>query len=928
MELKVSSPKPASLSPSDCVGDPEEKEVSDDDDDDRNHKHRRRETRSQSLERDALEHVITRPYRKYNKHFEYGHPFRENESPQNQKDLSSKFERRRPGLMARTSLDSNHRFRGNQMFSGAGPGRGRGRDSGSWNQRDSRFSSVDIASQLVHQGPIPPSLYNGMGLANVSNAQSASWNAFGLITGLPTGGLETLHSIGLQGTLRPPINSSMNIGIPHQRCRDFEERGFCLRGDMCPMEHGVNRIVIEDVQGLSQFNLPVSLPSVHLLGTPAGTGPLPSVSASSTTLMNSKGFHSKSSKPGLVEDGLGFNGAFSGSGCAGGADLYDPDQPLWNNNCTETSNGLHTLQSPKNNETDSVLNDDPSDRRNGRSCDSADNECLHKSPGTAVASQGTGLSVWGRIGSSKNRLDVKAKIDSMMSSSDYFENEANEDKGALASVQNTSRQGKQIIAEVMGSKAMALSPKTPSDSTRNMRKPSQKALRTLFVNGIPQKNNKREALLSHFQKFGEIVDIYIPANSERAFVQFSSREAAEAALQAPDAVMGNRFIKLWWANRDSIPDYGLSSGSSVSVTPRGATAASVPSYLSLASKGKDINQSAVSKSSVLHSSDASIPVSDHPKPVVSDGPKVPPLQKKLVSLEQLKEELRKKQELLDQKRNDFRRQLQKLEKQTTGLKGEVDSEQAAKRPKVEIVADIAKTATPRSTADPGSVLASPRAEMVGDRNKPADNVVPNSPKTSPIPVLQEPMSLKQPIRPVGPVGTPFLTNRYKLDNRPTAFRILPPLPAGLASDAVLKEHFSSYGDISNLELEDQQAGESEASKNCSGRITFTTRRSAERAFGEGKCWQGHTLEFMWLTSSNSAGGRENSPSIHKGHSDGQTPEKIEGITPEEVSASENGEPENSVRESGVEPGELGDDDSQPSASTKSSEKASPEGDVR
>lgn len=248
MELKVSSPKPASLSLSDCVGEPEDKEVSDEDDDDRNHKHRRRETRSQSSERDALEHVITRPYRKHSKHFEYGHPFRENESPPNQKDLSSKFERRRPGLMARTSFDSGHRFRGNQMFSGAGPGRGRGRDSGSWNQRDSRFSSVDIASQMVQQGSIPSNMYNGRGLSNVSNAQGASWNAFGLITGLPTGGLETLHSIGLQGTLRPSINSSMNMGIPRQRCRDFEERGFCLRGDICPMEHGVNRIVIEDVQ--------------------------------------------------------------------------------------------------------------------------------------------------------------------------------------------------------------------------------------------------------------------------------------------------------------------------------------------------------------------------------------------------------------------------------------------------------------------------------------------------------------------------------------------------------------------------------------------------------------------------------------------------------------------------------------------------------
>lgn len=402
---------------------------------------------------------------------------------------------------------------------------------------------------------------------------------------------------------------------------------------------------------------------MHLLGTPAGTGPLSSVSASSTTLMNSKGLHSKSGKPGIADDGLGLNGAFSGSGCAGGADLYDPDQPLWNNNCPETSNALLNLQSP-NDETQSVLNDDPSNRHNGRLCDSVDNECLVRSTGTAVGSQGTSSSVWGRIGGSKNRLDVKAKIDSMMNSSDYVENEAKEDKVGLARVQGTFRQGKRIVTEDVSPKGMDSSSKTLGDSTRNIRKPSQKALRTLFVNGIPQKSNKREALLSHFQKFGEVIDIYIPVNSERAFVQFSKREEAEAGLKAPDAVMGNRFIKLWWANRDSIPDDSISSGSSVSVTPRGVAATSVPSHPSVASIGKDINQSAAPKSSVLHASDAPVPVSEHPKPVISDSPKAPPpLQKKLESLEQLKEELRKKQEMLDQKRNDFRRQLQKLEKQ-------------------------------------------------------------------------------------------------------------------------------------------------------------------------------------------------------------------------------------------------------------------------
>lgn len=262
MELKVSSPKPESVAPSDCASDPEEKEVSDDDDDDRNHKHRRRETRSQSLERDVSDPVISRSFKKRNKNFGNRHPFRENESQAfetlktysdatTDKEFYFKFDRRRPGLASapRTPLDMSQRLRANQSFTGdPGVGRGRGRESGFWNQRESRFGSMDVASQMVPQGSIPPSLYAGRGLPNVSNAQNAAWNTFGLIPAVPNGGLDMLHPMGLQGTLRAPISSSLNVNIPRQRCRDFEERGFCLRGDMCPMEHGVNRIVIEDVQ--------------------------------------------------------------------------------------------------------------------------------------------------------------------------------------------------------------------------------------------------------------------------------------------------------------------------------------------------------------------------------------------------------------------------------------------------------------------------------------------------------------------------------------------------------------------------------------------------------------------------------------------------------------------------------------------------------
>ncbi|XP_057485017.1 zinc finger CCCH domain-containing protein 41-like isoform X2 [Actinidia eriantha] len=229
MELKVSSPKAEGLSPSDCVSDSEE---SDDDDDDRNHKHHRREIWSESMERESLEQVLIRPNRKGNRPFENGHLYRENHSQSNETwkssnmspletDLSAKFEKRRSGFATFPQVPNKFY---QPLSADLGSGRGRGRESGSWGQHDPRLSIVDIASQMVPQGSGTPSLFAGRGLPNVSDSQSPSWSAFGLIPGIPNG------------------------GIPRQRCRDFEERGFCLRGDMCPMEHGVNRIVVEDVQ--------------------------------------------------------------------------------------------------------------------------------------------------------------------------------------------------------------------------------------------------------------------------------------------------------------------------------------------------------------------------------------------------------------------------------------------------------------------------------------------------------------------------------------------------------------------------------------------------------------------------------------------------------------------------------------------------------
>lgn len=817
MDLKSSSLKAAGLSPSDCLSDPDEKEISDDDDDDRNHKHRRRETRSQSLERDSLEQTLAQPYRKRNRTYENGQS-----DPQSHYNLDrdfSKFEKRRPPGVNFSRFSGDHGF-----------GRGRGRDF----QRDSRFGSVDGVSQMAHPGPIQSAMFTGRGLPNVSNSQSAPWNGFGLLPAIPNGAIDAINPLGLPGMLRPQLNPSLNMSIQRQRCRDFEERGFCLRGDMCPMEHGVNRIVVEDVQSLSQFNLPVSLSSGHALGTSAGSGFMPSIGVSSGSLMNSRGLHSRTSKSAVGDESL------TVAANSSGADVYDPDQPLWNNDCHETSLGL---QPPSFEESEPFMDADLADR-------------VFRSSGAAIGSQSTSSSVWGRLNNSKNKLEVKEKFDSRTKPpSEYPESKSKEIREASSCSQGNSLLGKQKNEGPFFGKVAGLTSKLQNDAGTNVRKPSQKAQRTLFVNCIPLKDNKKENLFSHFRKFGEVIDIYIPANSERAFVQFSKREEAERALKAPDAVMGSRFIKLWWANRDSIAEEGSNNGSSV-VTPQGVPATSGSPHVAVVNKGKDNVHNAAATVVVPKPLDSLVTSGNDFKPIAVNSPKAPsPGQKKMESLGHLKEELRKKQEMLEQKRNEFRRQLDKLAKQAPGVKGEVSPRQAVKKHKVEISTDVAKAV---STESAGAKSSEPvlQAELSTDKIVNMENLASQKSISSSAEAMQDPPTLKQIVRPTATSATPFPMNRYKLDNRPTTFRVNAPLPIALANIAALKDHFSLYGAVSKVEIEDSGEDESlegqnnsEALKNCSARVSFATRHSAERAFLNGKSWQGFNLQFSWVTVS-------------------------------------------------------------------------------
>lgn len=382
------------------------------------------------------------------------------------------------------------------------------------------------------------------------------------------------------------------------------------------------------MQSLSQFNLPVSVPNAQGLGI-QNEGGTSSVNLSS--LGGSKSVPVKDVKCGVASDALKPNG--NAVSTVADADVYDPDQPLWNNEHPEASSTGFVHKDV------GVWNAESSGYELGQE---HSNQVF-----ASDGSQSLKSSVWGRIASKRkpggsNTAKSTSTSTTGNQKSDYDEMSLSTGQVKSAAKDTNGQPNSRIYGDV----------------GRQSNRAAQKASRTLYVHGIPQESNRWDALLSHFQKFGQVIDIYIPSNSEKAFVQFSRREEAEAALKAPDAVMGNRFIKLWWANRDRILDVGEGRISGKSSQLSTVLANSYPNRVKENVQSTALRPSSGSSAEPLSSGTpgSKMMPASNTKPVQPHAPK------RQESLELL-EELRKKQEILAQKRDEFRRQLEKLAKQ-------------------------------------------------------------------------------------------------------------------------------------------------------------------------------------------------------------------------------------------------------------------------
>uniref|UniRef100_A0A8C9QUZ3 RNA binding motif protein 26 n=1 Tax=Scleropages formosus TaxID=113540 RepID=A0A8C9QUZ3_SCLFO len=314
-----------------------------------------------------------------------------------------------------------------------------------------------------------------------------------------------------------------------KRCRDYDEKGFCMRGDMCPFDHGNDPVVVEDVNLPSMLPFqaqpltlvdtqpPPGLPPPQTLVTPPPVNLRPPVPLPETlppslppvaglpppllplqpSGMDAPPNSVTSTVPNIVTSGMRLPPPqvpprlFSPA--AYEADVYNPEAP----SITSMSRPVyrHRVHAQRPNLIGLTMGEmDPPHREN-----------------------------------TVNNNSVRIVVES-----DRRKRSADPADGALA-------------------KKLRFDKSTPNHQIFYRRVPFGSQNAKLYVRQIPAELNNIAKLNGHFSKFGTIVNLQVAYQNDPtcALVEFSTHEEAKRAILSTEAVLNNRFIKVHWHREDS-----------------------------------------------------------------------------------------------------------------------------------------------------------------------------------------------------------------------------------------------------------------------------------------------------------------------------------------------------------------------------------------
>lgn len=246
-----------------------------------------------------------------------------------------------------------------------------------------------------------------------------------------------------------------------RRCRDFDEKGYCMRGDLCPYDHGTDPVVLEDVAlnrvltfGPRSHQAPGTVPVTAVPDPPPGpngNAPPPHVPLASLPPQHLRNQH-HSNMDAFAE--------------------YNPDAPSME---PRMPWGRHPQ---------------------------------------------TGSGIYGR----GQRELISVPVIPHTNSTEITHSQA-----------NPLKRKQTFDFNRLGSKQRAVH--NPANCSLELKK-------------VPRSLNNITQLNNHFSKFGKIVNIQVNfgGDPEAALVTFQLPAEAKAAYRSTEAVLNNRFIKVFWHN--------------------------------------------------------------------------------------------------------------------------------------------------------------------------------------------------------------------------------------------------------------------------------------------------------------------------------------------------------------------------------------------
>ncbi|GLV36656.1 second mitotic wave missing [Carabus blaptoides fortunei] len=346
-------------------------------------------------------------------------------------------------------------------------------------------------------------------------------------------------------------NAGLPPGAPKRRCRDFDEKGYCMRGEMCPYDHGVDPVVLEDTALSRVLTFGPGGPNgaapgvVNVDGAPLSVPPgllhhhqqhhHHHHHAHSTALLPSGPGVPPPPPPGAVLQHMPGGpppvniptGVRVSSG--GGHPEYNPSAP-----------GMHWLHRPggfrgpprpmmprgmpqMGGGGGGPFQPLPSMQRELINVQVTDNTHSTSNTNTGPGGGGGGGSMAGY----KRRAD-------------YQHHDGSPDHGLMGT--GGVGGGPPAPKRKQGFDFNRLGPRAGKHHANNPVNCS------LELKKVPRGLNNITHLNNHFSKFGKIVNIQVcyDGDPEGAIVTFSSHAEANAAYRSTEAVLNNRFIKVFW----------------------------------------------------------------------------------------------------------------------------------------------------------------------------------------------------------------------------------------------------------------------------------------------------------------------------------------------------------------------------------------------